>query len=70
MVMQGVGGVLGGTIAKVLGRGTTGVGRTIATLAVLPLIVTITLTRGLRRSHPNDKERQSASAGDMTDVPT
>jgi MFS family permease len=64
MVMQGVGAVLGGTMAELIGRGTTGVGWTIAILAIVSLTVTITLTPGLRRTHPYDREQRPAPAGD------
>lgn len=70
MVMQGLGAVLGGTIAECIGRGTTGVGWTISTLAVLSLIVTITLTPGLRRTHPSDRESQPRTADAGTAAPS
>ncbi len=37
MVMQGVGAILGGTLAQFLGNGTTGVAWSVAILAVLSL---------------------------------
>ena len=55
MFMQGVGAVFGGSMAELIGRGTTGVGWTIAILAIVSLTVTITLTPGLRRSQPFDR---------------
>lgn len=62
LVMQGVGAVLGGTLAQFLGRGTTGVAWTMAMLAALSLAVTIALTPGLRRSRPQHAEQQTAVA--------
>jgi hypothetical protein len=50
--MQGLGAILGGTLAQLLGNGATGVAWTVATLAVLSLAVTTALTPGLRRSRP------------------
>jgi MFS family permease len=52
MVMQGVGAILGGALAQLLGNGRTGVAWTMAVLAVLSLVVTASLTTGLRRSRP------------------
>jgi predicted MFS family arabinose efflux permease len=70
MVMQGVGAVLGGTIAEVVGRGATGVGWTIAALAGLSLMVTVALTRGLRLSDPrNPKNEPVAHPGARTPAP-
>jgi MFS family permease len=66
MVMQGVGAVLGGTVAEVVGGGTAGVGATIAGLAVLSLCVTVALTRGLRRSDPRTLGRVSAPSPGAT----
>jgi hypothetical protein len=60
MVMQGVGAVLGGGLAQLLGRGTTGVAWTIALLAVVSLAVTASLTRGLRRSGPGADQRSAS----------
>ena len=60
MVMQGVGAILGGTLAQLLGRGATGVAWTMVTLAILSLAVTASLTPGLRRSH------HSSSTGPRT----
>jgi MFS family permease len=62
LVMQGVGAILGGTIAELLGHGTTGVGWTIAALALLSVTVTVALTPGLRRSHPSTHEQPAANA--------
>jgi MFS family permease len=56
MVMQGVGAVLGGSLAQVLGHGSTGVAWTMAALATLSLLVTVSLTRGLRRTRPSRDE--------------
>ncbi len=56
MVMQGVGAILGGTLAQLLGHGTTGVAWTMAALAILSLAVTASLTPGLRRSHPRSNQ--------------
>jgi MFS family permease len=58
LVMQGVGAVLGGGLAQLLGRGTTGVAWTIAVLAVVSLAVTASLTPGLRRSRPGLADRR------------
>ena len=57
MVMQGVGALLGGGIAEVLGRGSTGVAWTMAVLASASLLVTLSLTPGLRRSGPEHVKR-------------
>ncbi len=65
MVMQGVGAVLGGAIAEVIGRGTTGVGWTIGLLAVLSLSVTVALTRGLRLSDPRSSAGTVTVPGDL-----
>jgi predicted MFS family arabinose efflux permease len=44
MVMQGVGAILGGALAQLLSHGTTGVAWTMATLAVLSLAITCSLS--------------------------
>ena len=62
MVMQGVGAVLGGSIAEVVGRGPAGVGVTITALAVLSTIITLSLTPGLRRSRPVDDATAGSTA--------
>jgi MFS family permease len=59
MVMQGIGAVLGGGLAQLLGHGTTGVAWTMTTLAVLSLVVTTSLTPGLRRSEPTRLHRRA-----------
>jgi MFS family permease len=56
LVLQGVGAILGGTIAQFLAHGATGVARTMAILAILSLAVTVSLTSGLRRSQPAKRE--------------
>ena len=66
--MQGVGAVLGGTIAQFLGHGTTGVAWTMATLAALSLAVTISLTPGLRRSQPVEQHEAPAGASRSTEL--
>jgi hypothetical protein len=48
--------VLGGSLAQVLGHGSTGVAWTMAALATLSLLVTVSLTRGLRRTRPSRDE--------------
>lgn len=60
MAMQGIGALLGGGIAEAVGRGAQGVGWTMSILAVASLLVTLSLTAGLRRSAP--RERASAAA--------
>lgn len=57
MVMQGVGALLGGGVAQLIGHGTTGVAVTMTGLAGLSLLVTASLTRGLRRSAPGARQR-------------
>jgi len=59
MVMQGVGALLGGTIAQLLGLGATGVAWTMASLAILSLAVTAALTPGLRRSQHSRHHQRS-----------
>ena len=61
LVMQGVGAVLGGSLAQLLGRGPTGVAWTMATLATLSLAVTIAVTPGLRRSRPQHAQQQTGA---------
>lgn len=50
MVMQSVGALLGGVIAQLLGHGTSAAGHAIAVMAILSVLVTVSLTPGLRRS--------------------
>ncbi|QNN54711.1 MFS transporter [Nocardioides mesophilus] len=52
MVMQGVGAGLGGLLSDVFNAGVTGTAYAMGILAVASLIVTATLTPGLRRSRP------------------
>lgn len=52
MVMQAVGAALAGTVADVVGRGSTGAAYAMGSMALLSLAVTLLLTRGLRRSAP------------------
>ena len=69
MVMQGVGAIVGGALAELLGHGATGVAWTMATLAVLSLAVTFTLTPGLQRSQPRRRQPPVENAA-STQLPT
>lgn len=53
MVGQGMGAVLGGAVAQLLGTGTLAASRAMAVMALLSIVVTVVLTPGLRRSRPS-----------------
>ncbi|MGH3510170.1 MAG: MFS transporter [Nocardioidaceae bacterium] len=50
MVMQGLGAVLGGAIAELLGHGAPAAAHAVAVMAVLSVLVSLALIPGLRRS--------------------
>ncbi len=61
MVMQGVGAVIGGTFAQVIGQGATGAARAMALMAVLSILVSLALGPGLRRSRPTAEPAAAAA---------
>jgi len=61
MVMQGVGAVIGGTFAQVIGQGATGAARALAVMAVLSILVNLALGPGLRRSRATAEPAAAAA---------
>lgn len=53
MVGQGLGALLGGTVASMLGVGVTAAARAMVVMAIASLTVSVAVTRSLRRSRPS-----------------